>query len=227
MSSRRFGLFVGMAILLLALGVLPAAADQFYLTSDHCTGGCGTPPFGLVTLTQDGNDVKVEVTLSGSNLFVTTGASGGEVFQFVGLLDNNSVYSGGITNGAIMSLSGGTASWGIVSLVANGPANYGQGGVGFFAFGISCSTCKNGLAYAFAGPIDFTVTNATLAQLEVANGLGNYFVADIYSPTGNNGVGATGLVDASAPVPEPVAMVLMGTFLSLAGGLLGKNKLMS
>ena len=55
------------AVALLALSLaLPTAghAVTFDLTSDHCTGGCGTAPFGTVTLTQNGANVDVTVDLA-------------------------------------------------------------------------------------------------------------------------------------------------------------------
>jgi len=39
-------------------------AITFDLTSDHCTGGCGTAPFGTVELTQLGANVQVIVDLA-------------------------------------------------------------------------------------------------------------------------------------------------------------------
>ena len=65
-------------------------------------------------------------------------------------------------------------------------------GTGTWMWGIFCTNCGNGGAGKFAGPISFTVTNTTLAQIEVGhpvNGFGNeLFVADILSgTTGNTG----------------------------------------
>jgi hypothetical protein len=66
--------------------------------------------------------------------------------------------------------------------------------------------------------LTFTVTNATLDQLETANANGNLFVADILC--GQTGcTGLTGPVDVSA-VPLPGALPLFVTGL-VGWGLLG------
>jgi hypothetical protein len=76
--------------------------------------------------------------------------------------------------------------------------------------------------------LTFTVTNATLAQLETANAAGNIFVADILCGATQAGCtgGLTGPVDVSTPtppVPIPGTVWLFGT--ALAGlGLLGRRK---
>src|SRR5690242_8656898 len=70
---------------LLAAGLpMAASADPvvYLLTSDHCTGGCGTPPFGSVTLNQNGTTVDVTVDLFGTNAFVKTGAGDDQAFKF-------------------------------------------------------------------------------------------------------------------------------------------------
>jgi len=65
--------------------------------------------------------------------------------------------------------------------------------------------------------LTFTVTNATLAQLEKANANGNLFAADILCGAAQTQCGGlTGPVDVSAAVPEPSTwgMMLLG-FLGL------------
>src|SRR4051794_10840590 len=79
-----FPVFAG-AVALLAAGLLTAASAAplvFDLTSDHCTGGCGTPPFGSVTLTQNGTTVDVDVDLFGTNQFVKSGVGDFQNFKF-------------------------------------------------------------------------------------------------------------------------------------------------
>jgi hypothetical protein len=70
--------------------------------------------------------------------------------------------------------------------------------------------------------LHFTVTNATLAQLETANANGNFFVGDILCGAAQTQCGGlTGPVDVSpSAVPLPAALPLFAT--GLAGlGLLG------
>jgi len=72
--------------------------------------------------------------------------------------------------------------------------------------------------------LHFTVTNATLAQLETKNAAGNIFVADILCGTSQTGCtgGLTGPVDA---VPAPI--IGHGLFVLLAvGGVLFGGKLL-
>ena len=86
-------------------------------------------------------------------------------------------------------------------------------------WGIGCPTCPQGGAGAFPGPITFTVTNTTLAAMEVGHfvsGQGTeLFVADILSGTN----GRTGDVDVNTPmVPDGGATVML---LGVALGALG------
>src|SRR6184192_3013080 len=77
---------LGAVAALLTIGLLLAAssarADLFEFTSDHCTGTCGTPPFGTVTLTQNGGTVDVDVHLFTGIQFVQTGAADFQAFKF-------------------------------------------------------------------------------------------------------------------------------------------------
>ena len=175
-----------------------ANAVTFDLTSDHCTGGCGTAPFGTVDVTQVGTAVNFVVDLAGTNGWALTGAADFQLFKFNGT---------GVALGEISV----TQTFAGDTLVAQTGALNGDG-TGNFLFGITCTTCGSG-NIGITSNLQFAVANATIADLTAPNNLNNIFVADIFSPqTGN-----TGPVDVSAggpptsiPEPETYAMLLAG-----------------
>jgi hypothetical protein len=184
------------------LGTGSARATTIYnLTSDHCTGGCGTPPFGSVTLDQNGSDVDVTVHLNSPNVFVKTSSADFMAFKF----NATDVVLGDISVDQTVALQ---------TLIA-ATGSFTGDGTGFFGFGIECSTCGGGASDKFSDDIVFHVANATIADLTVPNDKNNVFVADILSDPALGGNGNTGPVDAMFPVPEPGTDLLMGL------GLLG------
>jgi hypothetical protein len=192
-----------LAIVLLFGAGSAQASTIFELTSDHCTGGCGTPPFGTVTLTQNGGNVDIVVALFDSHQFVKTGAADFQNFKF---------------NGVDVVLGDITVDVHIPALVAATGAFNGDG-TGDFEFGINCPSCSNGGSGAFSDDIVFHVASATIADLTVPNNLGNVFVADILSgETGN-----TGPVDATVAIPEPGPALLFGIGSLLAGAAIRRR----
>ena len=191
---------------LFAAGPDAQAAVIFELTSDHCTGGCGTPPYGTVSLTQNGTTVDVTVHLNPTNSFVKTGSADFEAFKF---------------NGTGVVLADITVDVHAPVLQAETGAFNGDG-TGQFSFGIACPTCANGSSGAFTNDIIFHVANATIADLTAVNNLGNIFVADLYGFASGN----TGPIDSTGPgtqcgipgtppceftnVPEPASLALLG-----------------
>ena len=191
------------ALAVTTFGVGQAQADPivvYNFTSDHCTGTCGTPPFGTVTLEQILLDVKVTVSVDGPGesalAFVTTGPGVANEQNF--LFNAVDVVLGDIVVAPHSPY-----------LLATAGA-YGKAALGTFAFGISCPDCGNGADGGFSSDIVFTVTGATIADLTHANAVGNVFIADVLGA--NN---RTGAVDATtARVPDG------GMTLTLLGGAL-------
>ena len=181
----------------------PAQAIVFNLTSDHCTGGCAAPGtiFGNVTVLQNGTSVDVTVHLNSPFVYAKTGSVDFLAFKFnatgvvVGDISVNQTFAG-------QTLAAVTGAF-------NGD------GTGTFAFGISCTTCGNGIS-TISSDIIFHVANATIADITVPNALGNVFVADIGNPSSGPFQGNTGPIDATTPttnVPEPTTLTLLGAGL--------------
>src|SRR5262245_40660264 len=197
----RLSLVLSAAVLLLGAG--SARAVSFEFTSDHCTGGCGTAPFGSVTLDQNGANVDITVHLFSPNSFVKTGAADFQAFKF----NASGVVLGDITVDQTVPLE---------TLAAQTGAFNGNG-TGMFAFGIACTTCCNGSSGTFSDDIVFHVAGATIADLTAGNDLGNIFVADILSAAAGGGTGNTGPVDVAVPEPGTAALFGLG-FLGLVVG---------
>lgn len=191
------------------MAVTPARAAVFDLTADFCTGGCGTPPFGSVTVVQDlitPTTVDVTVHLNSPFEFAKTGAADFQAFKF------NAV---GVVLGDI------TVDAHVPTLVA-AAGSFNGDGTGSFGFGINCPSCGNGLSDAFTTDIVFHVANAVVADLTAKNANGNIFVADI----GNPNTGRTGPV-AAVPAPSighglPVALAVGG--LLIGAGLVARRR---
>ena len=157
-------------------GATSASAVAFDLTSDHCTGGCGTAPFGTVDVTQVGASVHIVVDLANGPpntvSWAQTGAADFQLFKF----NATGVVVGDIS--VVQTFAGQT-------LQAN-TGTFNGDGTGPFSFGISCTTCGNG-ALGITSNLDFTIANATIADVTAGNPL-NIFVADVFSgQTGNTG----------------------------------------
>jgi hypothetical protein len=207
------------AVALLAVGLLAAApsaqADTFNFTSCHisgstCEGGSiPAPGFGSVTLTQSGTSVNFTVTLINGNRFVETGAGGGELFLFNDTLPGSTITT--------IASSPTTPAHGLSGFTNLSPVH--ADGTGDFTASVECTDgadCNGGSAPTMTS-LTFTVTNATVAQLETANANGNIFVADVLCGSAQTQCnGLTGPVDVSkVSAPEPVSVILLGS------GLLG------
>lgn len=190
MRDTRWGVAFLAVVALLALAPPAHASLVFTLNLDGCTGGCGISPFGEVTLTQDGANADVQVTLFHGDEFVKTGAGDALEFDISG---DPSITITGLTSGFA---TGGAAT---------------ASTFGSFDYSIVCTGCGHGASHPLPGPIDFTVEN-TLITAFTTNNHGIYFTSDIIGTdcgTGNvagNGVGRSA-------VPEPFSFSLVGAGL--------------
>ena len=151
MSKLTFILTVAAAVV---GGATSASAVTFDLTSDHCTGGCGTAPFGTVDVTQVGANVHFVVDLANGPPntvgWAQTGAADFQLFKF----NATGVVVGDIS--VTQTFAGNT-------LQAN-TGTFNGDGTGPFSFGISCTTCGNG-ALGITSNLVFSIANATIADV--------------------------------------------------------------
>jgi len=222
MFKRRFAYSTALVMAILGVALIatatPAQADTFNLTSCHFSSGCPTAgtSFGTVTLTQSGTSVLFDVVLNDGNLFVQTGAGGKSFFLFNDSLSGSEVQNITVTldgTDVTSAIAGGVSGTTGTSIHADG--------AGDFTASVGCNVDAdcNGASGTDANDLHFTVTNATLAQLEVANASGNFFVADILCGQVGCTGGPTGLVDVNTPaVPEPTTLLMVGTALAGLGG---------
>ncbi len=186
----------GFGAMLVVLALSPAvkgATITYNLTQDGCTGGCGSPSFGTIQLTESGSGnsaiVTVLLTLKAGENFAGTGAGQALEFNVVG----------GVINPAS-----------ITSGFAVGPAPATASTFGSFLESIHCTTCQGGSGPT--GPLSFTVGSATGVTIGsfIANSGGFFFAADIL---GNGNTGNVAAIGTTTTTPEPISSALVGSGL--------------
>jgi len=194
------------AAAILAAAALPAAAQYAFDVTD--VAGFGAPPYGTVTLTQNGANVDFKIDLRGDLNFLTTG--GHNVFAFNG---------SGVALGDIVNIDDALGSAATFKAIVPGI----DPPFGSFNFGIVCDTncAPGGSDGGYPDPLKFTVNNANVADfLILSTGAGTlgpaYFAADVLVTSGDN-KGATGAIGVTTAVPEPETYALLLAGLGMMG----------
>jgi hypothetical protein len=203
-------------VALMALTVIPAMADDYTFTIDHCTGGCGTLG-GTITVAQDGiNTVKLTVNLPSGFQFVNTGFDGSFAFN---------IQAPSVDNPTI-SVSNVTSGWTLLSAAA-GTLQF--DGFGNLEYAMVCTACGNGGSNPQPGLLTFDVTATGLTPTSFAQlstippgSARAYFVADVLGTTGLTGpIGATA---GPSTVPEPTSVLLFASGLIGIGALVRRQR---
>ena len=181
-----------------------ASSITYTLTEDGCSGGCGTAPYGTVTLTTDpilANTVDVSETLFNGDELLSTGSHDALTFN----TDVSPITITDLTTGYTESGTG------------NPP-------FGKFDFGIACTGCGPGASKPVGDTLSFDVTGPTGFSISdfVANGGGTFFASDIIGTTGKTG--AVGADQASA-VPEPRQTLLLFALMLVGFVAMRRSKL--
>jgi hypothetical protein len=163
------------------------------------------PAFGSVTLTQIGPNVNFSVSLTNGNRFAETLPGDTELFLFNDTIAGSTIV--GITS------SPNTPAGGLTGFTNLSPVTAGT--LGTFTALVQCTVAANcdGASAPIMTSLTFTVTNATLAQLEIANANGNIFAANVLCGPTQPG--------CTVSVPGPLAGAGLPGLLMAGAGLFG------
>jgi hypothetical protein len=183
----------------LLLTAVTAWADSYTLNIDHCTGGCGTAPFGTITTSNIVGGVHLVFSLNDGHKFVLTGQDGSTIgFNLIG--DPTVTF-------ANPSLTG----WTIDNAGVASSIHF--DGFGNFNYSINCCNGSLGGGSAAGSLLSFDilgagVTTASFNELSSGGSPSVFFAVDILSAT----TGLTGPVGTGGgtTVPEPASLVTLG-----------------
>ena len=193
--------------------IASASTLTYNLTTNDCSSGCGSGPFGTVTVSSiSSTEVSVNLTLAANEVFAVTGAGDALLFD--------------LTGNPTISISNLTTGFSADRIASGGSIH--AGGTGHWQYDIVCSGCGNGTSSPnLSGPINFDVTVAggiTPASF-IQNDNSLFFATDIGVSNGRGGY-STG--DVAAPsvsaTPLPAALPLFIGGLGMIGLLSRRRK---
>lgn len=218
-------------------GQARANAIAYQLNTYYGTTPSTTGSYGTVTLTQDGANVDVSVSLATGVGFVDTSAGDSLMWDLmptvtspITIMNLSTGYS--VVNGTYSSSDG---SWS----VSSNPNAYHGNASGYWNFAVTCASgvgdatpaCKTGGSGPAATPpnLDFTITNLSLSDF-TTNSDNNYFASDvcilIAAGGGCTSGSYTGVISGGPhnTVPEPGALALFAAGLGSLGFALSRKR---